>query len=50
MMRSVAIWLRVSSEDQKLDSQRDPVERYVQARGWDVTARFIEQDVSGAAQ
>ncbi|HTP28412.1 MAG TPA: recombinase family protein [Anaeromyxobacteraceae bacterium] len=33
------IWLRVSSEDQK----RDAVERYVEARGSDVTARFIEQ-------
>ncbi len=50
MTRSVAIWLRVSSEDQKLDSQSDAVERYVEARGWDVTARFIEQGVGGAAQ
>ncbi len=47
MTRAVAIWLRVSSEDQKLDSQRDAVERYVEARGWDVTARFIEQGSAG---
>jgi DNA invertase Pin-like site-specific DNA recombinase len=44
------IWLRVSTEDQKLDSQRDAVERYVRARGWSVSARFIEQGGGGAAQ
>lgn len=46
----MAIWLRVSSDDQKLDSQSDAVERYVQARDWEVVARFIEQGVSGSAQ
>ncbi len=46
--RKVAIWLRVSSEDQKLDSQRDVVEAYVEARGWMVTSLFLEQGVGGA--
>ena len=50
MVREVAIWLRVSSEDQRLDSQRDAVERYVEARGWRVVNRFLEQGISGAAQ
>ncbi len=40
----------MSSEEQRLDSQRLPVERYVKARGWKVVARFIEEAVSGAAQ
>ena len=42
------MWLRVSSEGQKLDSQRHAVERYVGARGWRVVERFLEQGVGGA--
>ena len=49
-LRKVAVWLRISTEDQKLDSQRDAVERYVRARRWTVVGRFIEQGVGGAAQ
>lgn len=45
----VAIWLRVSTDDQRLDSQADAVNHYVEARGWQVVARFVEQGVSGAA-
>lgn len=48
--RQVAVWLRVSRESQKLDSQQDAVERYVQARGWRVVERFLEPGVSGAVQ
>src|SRR5215510_2904491 len=48
--RRVALWLRVSSKDQRLDSQRRPVERYVQARGWRVVEKFIEHGVGGAVQ
>jgi len=48
--RKVAVWLRVSTEDQKVDSQRGVVERYVKARGWMVVARFLEQGVGGAAR
>jgi DNA invertase Pin-like site-specific DNA recombinase len=46
----VAVWLRVSTEDQRLDSQREAVERYVDARGWEVVGRFLEEGVGGAAQ
>lgn len=46
----MAVWLRVSSETQKLDSQRHAVERYVRARGWRVVERFLEQGVGGATQ
>ena len=48
--RPVAVWLRVSSEGQRLDSQKDAVERYVQARRWRVVERFLEPGVSGAVQ
>lgn len=48
--RKVALWLRVSTEDQRLDSQRLVVERYVRARGWVIVERFIEEGVSGAAK
>jgi DNA invertase Pin-like site-specific DNA recombinase len=48
--RRVAVWLRVSTTTQKLDAQQDAVERYVEARGWEVVARFLEEGVSGAAQ
>lgn len=44
------MWLRVSTDDQSVDSQRRPVERYVQARGWRVVERFVEEGVGGAAQ
>ena len=46
----MAVWLRVSSEGQKLRSQEHVVERYVRVRGWRVGERFVEQGVSGAAQ
>ncbi|MCG8423400.1 MAG: recombinase family protein [Proteobacteria bacterium] len=49
-VRRVAIWLRVSTEDQKLDSQKLAVDRYVRARGWQVVNHFHEQGVGGAAQ
>jgi DNA invertase Pin-like site-specific DNA recombinase len=48
--RKVALWLRVSTEDQRLDSQRLVVERYVRARRWTIVERFIEEGISGAAK
>jgi site-specific DNA recombinase len=50
MKRKVAIWLRVSTEDQKLDSQDDAVRKYVAARDWNVVSQFLEEGVGGAAQ
>ncbi len=50
MTRRVAVWLRVSTEEQRFDSQSDAIEHYVQARGWEVVKRFEEYGVSGAAQ
>ncbi len=48
--RRVSVWLRVSTEEQRFDSQADAIEHYVQARGWEVVQRFEEHGVSGAAQ
>ena len=42
-----ATYLRVSTDKQDLDSQREDVERYVTARGWRV-ARVYEERMSGA--
>lgn len=47
--RKVAVWLRVSTAEQRLDSQSDEIDQYVRARGWRVVARFEESGVSGAA-
>ena len=46
----MAVWLRISSAKQKLDSQQVAVERYVRARGWRIVERFVERGVGGAAQ
>lgn len=47
--RKVAVWLRVSTAEQKLDSQSAEIEQYVRARDWRVVARYEEAGVSGAA-
>lgn len=47
--KRAALWMRVSTADQRLDSQRRSCERYAAARGWHVVARFEEHGVSGAA-
>jgi DNA invertase Pin-like site-specific DNA recombinase len=47
--RRVAIWLRVSTAEQRVNSQELVVTRYVAARGWSVVRRFVEQGISGAA-
>jgi DNA invertase Pin-like site-specific DNA recombinase len=47
--KRAALWLRVSTPDQKLDSQDTPLASYCQARGWQISARFEEIGVSGAA-
>ncbi len=45
--RKVAVWLLVSTEDQKVDAQHGVVERYAKARGWTVVARFGVPDSNG---
>ena len=50
MNRRVAVWLRVSTQEQRLDSQAHEIERYVTARGWNIVRRFEEQGISGAAR
>ncbi len=42
-MKRVALYLRVSSEEQKLDLQRDELTRFVKARDWDLIEVFEEK-------
>jgi DNA invertase Pin-like site-specific DNA recombinase len=44
----VACYLRVSTEDQKTDLQRDAIENYCKLRGWHAPALFVDQGESGA--
>ena len=48
--RKVASWVRVSTDEQKVDAQSDVIERYVAAKGWNVVKRFEEHGISGAAK
>ena len=42
-----ATYARVSTTDQRLDSQGDELRRYVTARGWTIAAEFADHGVSG---
>lgn len=43
-----ALYLRVSTDDQHAENQLPELERYIEARGWTVAERYIDQGVSGA--
>jgi DNA invertase Pin-like site-specific DNA recombinase len=43
----VAIYARVSTNEQSADLQLDELREYVQRRGWSSVAEFIDQGVSG---
>jgi len=47
-MTRAAIYARVSTADQNPDLQLDELERYADARGLSVVARFVDHGVSGA--
>lgn len=44
----VAIYLRVSRDDQTVENQRLELERVAQARGWSVVATYSDEGISGA--
>lgn len=44
----VAIYLRVSTDKQSVESQRHAIENYVQRRGWDIVAEY--SDIESAAK
>jgi DNA invertase Pin-like site-specific DNA recombinase len=44
------LWLRVSTDEQSVDSQRQELEAFVVRRGWTVVERWVEEGVSGAAR
>ncbi len=43
-----AIYVRVSTTDQRLDVQTDELRRYVEARGWTLAACWEDRGVSGS--
>ncbi|HUX66897.1 MAG TPA: recombinase family protein [Terriglobales bacterium] len=43
----VALYLRVSTDKQTTDPQRLDLERYCQARGWEIVGRFEDLGLSG---
>lgn len=46
----VAIYARVSTNEQTADNQLLELRRYVEARAWSVHAEFVDQGVSGARE
>jgi DNA invertase Pin-like site-specific DNA recombinase len=47
--RRALLWLRVSTKDQRFDSEEEPLALYCRARGLEVVGRVEEHGVSGAA-
>jgi DNA invertase Pin-like site-specific DNA recombinase len=48
MTKRVAIYLRVSTDQQTTENQRLELERVAQQRGWTVTAVYTDDGISGA--
>jgi DNA invertase Pin-like site-specific DNA recombinase len=48
MTKRVALYLRVSTDQQTTDNQRIELERVVAQRGWEVVATYEDQGISGA--
>jgi DNA invertase Pin-like site-specific DNA recombinase len=46
----VALYLRVSTHDQRLDNQRHELTRYAEARGWTIVATYEDAGVSGSRE
>lgn len=45
-----AVYLRVSTDRQDCANQEPDIDRYLAARGWTVTERYIDAGISGAAE
>ena len=46
----VAIYARVSTADQHCDNQLIELRRYVEARGWQLQAEYVDEGISGAKE
>ena len=44
----VALYLRVSTDEQTVENQRREISAYVQARGWTIAREYADEGVSGA--
>jgi len=47
--QNVALYVRVSTDEQQTDQQRHQLERWVEARGWNVVATFEDVESGGTA-
>ena len=47
-MRQAALYLRVSTKEQTTDNQRLELERVAQAKGWQISAIYEDEGISGA--
>jgi len=46
--KRVAVYLRVSTDDQHPENQLPDLERYVDARGWSISEEYVDHGVSGS--
>lgn len=47
MTIKIAAYIRVSTDDQKIDSQLDAIKKYCELKGWNTPALFIDHGESG---
>ena len=47
-VKRVAIYIRVSTDQQTVDNQKRELEAVAERHGWDVMATFADEGVSGA--
>lgn len=45
-----AVYLRVSTDRQDCANQEPDIDRYIAARGWTVTRRYVDSGISGAVE
>ena len=48
MTKRVALYVRVSTDGQNTDNQREELQRVAERHGWQVVATFGDEGVSGA--
>lgn len=46
----VAVYLRVSTDDQTVENQRRELAAYIEARGWTVTREYADEGISGSKE
>ena len=49
MAGKAAIYVRVSTKDQRVDGQIERLQKYAEARGFEVFGEYVDAGVSGSA-